>query len=313
MRSSLILIATVFLNALLSNPSSAEPLQLHLRSRQETTPQRLPQETTPQSGRYHTVTRNHQWDTNQTAIVVCDMWDDHTCPNAAKRVAQMAPRMNEVLKEARAKGVLIIHCPSGTMKFYEGHSGCKLAQSATPVKAVHPLASGCYLDKDREPPLPIDDSDACDCERTWKKGDPYPWTRQIATLEIMDGDAITDSAEAYYLMRQRGIQSVIVMGVHTNMCVLGRPFGIRPLVYQGLNVALMRDMTDTMYNPAQAPFVSHFAGTDPVIQHIERHWRPTLTSVDLLGGHEFRFPDDNRPLAEAAISEDRSNVGRSVP
>jgi hypothetical protein len=180
------------------------------------------------------------------------------------------------------------------MKFYEDHPGRKLAQSAPHVETAKPLERWCYLDKDHEPPLPIDDSDPCDCERTWKKGDPVPWTRQNAALEIMDGDAITDSAEAYYLMRQRGIQNVIVMGVHTNMCVLGRPFGIRQLVYQGLNVALMRDMTDTMYNPAQRPFVTHFEGTDLVIEHIEKHWCPTLTSADFLGGQAFRFPDDKR-------------------
>ena len=38
---------------------------------------------------------------------------------------------------------------------------------------------------------------------------------------------------------------------------------------QGINVTLMRDMTDTMYNPKMAPFVSHFTGTDLVVEHIE--------------------------------------------
>jgi hypothetical protein len=93
-----------------------------------------------------------------------------------------------------------------------------------------------------------------------------PWTRQIATLQIMEGDAITDSAEAYYLLRQRNIKNLIVMGVHTNMCVLGRPFSIRQMAYQGINVALMRDLTDTMYNPEKKPRVSHFGGTDLVIE-----------------------------------------------
>jgi nicotinamidase-related amidase len=276
---------------LIAANATAEPMQVHLRSRLETA---------PKSGQYQPITRAAEWNGNQTALVVCDMWDDHTCPSAANRVAQMAPRMNDVLKAARAKGVLIIHCPSGTMKFYENHPGRRLSQSAPPVETARTLERWCYLDKNREPPLPIDDSDPCDCERTWKKGDPYPWTRQIATLEIMDGDAITDSAEAYYLMRQRGIQNVIVMGVHTNMCVLGRPFGIRQLVYQGLNVALMRDMTDAMYNPAQRPFVSHFEGTDLIVEHIEKHWCPTLTSVDFLGGTAFRFPGDERPRDDAS-------------
>ena len=36
-------------------------------------------------------------------------------------------------------------------------------------------------------------------------------------FDALDEDAITDNAEAFYLMRQRGIENVIVMGVHTNM------------------------------------------------------------------------------------------------
>jgi nicotinamidase-related amidase len=283
----------------------AEPLQLNLRTRRETA---------PQSGRYHAITQRAEWQPHETAIVVCDMWDSHTCPNAATRVAQMAPRMNEVLKAARSRGVLIIHCPSNTMNFYKDHPGRKLAQSAPKIETARPLSNWCYLDKEREPPLPIDDSDGgCDCERTWKKGDPYPWTRQIATLEITDGDAITDSAEAYYLMHQRGIKNLIVMGVHTNMCVLGRPFSIRQMVYQGLNVALMRDLTDTMYNPEQAPFVSHFTGTDLVVEHIERHCCPSLISVDFLDGSEYRFPADTRRTVALLLGEEEYQTADTLP
>jgi nicotinamidase-related amidase/type 1 glutamine amidotransferase len=271
-------------------------------------------ETAPQSGRYHAVTRTATWAPSETAIVVCDMWDTHTCPNAALRVSQMAPRMNDVLKSARSMGVLIIHCPSDTMKFYEDHPARKLAQQAPPVQTERPLERWCHLDKEREVALPIDDSDGgCDCERTWKKGDPYPWTRQIATLEIEDGDAITDSAEAYYLMRQRGVKNLIVMGVHTNMCVLGRPFSIRQMVYQGMNVALMRDLTDTMYNPERAPFVSHFTGTDLVVEHIEKHWCPTLISGDFLDGKEYRFLDDGRPHVAILIGEEEYETATTLP
>jgi hypothetical protein len=45
------------------------------------------------------------------------MWDDHTCKAAAQRVAEMAPAANRGAKAARAKGVLIIHAPSGVMPF----------------------------------------------------------------------------------------------------------------------------------------------------------------------------------------------------
>jgi nicotinamidase-related amidase len=202
----------------------------------------------------------------------------------------MAPRVNEVAKALRAKGVLIIHCPSDTMKFYEGTPQRKLAQSAPVVETKVPLQRWYHLDKTREPALPIDDTDGgCDCPMTWKKGDPYPWTRQHAAIEIAEGDAITESAEAYYLIRQRGIEHVLICGVHLNMCVLGRPFGIRQLRAQGLDVMLLRDLTDTMYNPEKSPFVSHFAGTERMIQHVEKHWCPTVTSASVLGGAPFKF------------------------
>jgi hypothetical protein len=50
-----------------------------------------------------------------------------------------------------------------------------------------------------------------------------------------------------------------------------------------------------MYNPKSRPHVSHFEGTDLVVEHIEKYWCPTLTSVDFLGGQPLRFKDDKRP------------------
>lgn len=261
-------------------------------------------ETAPGSGSYQSLVQPGTWAASRTALVVCDMWDDHYCRNAARRVAEMAPRMNEVLRAARARGALIIHCPSGCMDRYEGTPQRELAKQAPPVETAVPLESWCHLDEGREPPLPVKIEQPCDDTGELREQVRF-YSRQIETLEIAEGDAVTDSVEAYYLMRQRGIENVILLGVHTNMCVLGRPFGIRQLVRQGMNVALMRDMTDSMYNPAEEPFVSHFEGNDLVIAHIERHWCPTVTSADLLGdGVVFRFREDTRsPLRGAGIEE----------
>lgn len=284
---------------------AADPLAFHMRSRREVA---------PGSGRYHAVTERVEWDAAKTAIVVCDMWDAHTCPAAARRVAAMAPRMNDLLTAARARGVFIIHAPSDTMTFYEGHPGRVLAQSAPPAVPRVPLEPWCHLDPQREGTMPIDDTDGgCDCETDWKKGDPVPWTRQIATLTIADGDAITDSTEVYNLLRQRGIEHLIVMGVHANMCVLGRPFGIRQMVRQGLDVALVRDLTDTMYSPAKPPHVDHHTGTDLVVEHIERHWCPTFSSGDLLDGREYRFPDDTRPHVVIVQGEEEYKTAETLP
>ena len=274
-----------------SAPSSSGPLDLQLRSLHKL-----------DTGvdQWEQVTNHARWEPTRTAAVICDMWDRHWCKSATARVAEMAPRMNEVITELRRRGVLIIHCPSDTMKYYDGTPGRKLAQAAPRVETTVPLQGWANLQPAIEGPLPIDDSDAgCpdDPPCTPARQPPWPWQHEIGTLQIKDGDAITDSAEAFYLMRQRGITNVIVMGVHENMCVLGRPFSIRQMVAQGQNVVLLRDLTDTMYNPRRKPYVDHFTGTDLMTWHIEKYWCPSITSDQLIGGSPFRFAGDtNRPV-----------------
>ncbi|MEY3546177.1 MAG: hypothetical protein RLZZ313_538, partial [Verrucomicrobiota bacterium] len=280
----------------------ADPITLHTRWRTGSTNLA---EATPQEG---TAT----WESSRTAVVVCDMWDQHHCPDATERVGEMAPAMNEVLLAARAQGMLILHCPSDTLKFYQDHPGRKLAQAAPPVKTAVALQNWCSRMTDREAPLPIDDSDGgCDgCPECPGYG---AWTRQHPALEIREGDAITDSAEAFYLMRQRGITNVIVMGVHINMCVLGRPFAIRQMVQQGQNVVLMRDMTDSMYNHRKAPYVSHFRGTELVVEHIERFWCPSITRTDFTGKPAFRFAGDVRKKIALVIGENEYQTWETLP
>ncbi len=267
---------------ILALPLQSEPLKLHARNRVESEKGK---------GDWQSQEKVVEWDSKKTAIIICDMWDQHWCKGATERVGEMAPRMNEVIKAARAKGVFIIHSPSETMKFYEGTPQRKRAQDAPVANPPVPLQKWCKIDPAKEAPLPIDDSDGgCDDEPQCKT--VYPWKREIATLEIADEDAITDTSEAYNLLQQRGIDNVIVMGVHANMCVLGRPFSIRQMVGEGKNVLLMRDMTDTMYNSRKRPFVNHFRGTDLIVDHIEKYWCPSITSVDFLGGQPFHFSKD---------------------
>jgi hypothetical protein len=136
----------------------------------------------------------------------------------------------------------------------------------------------------------------CDCEDA-KCEIREAWTRQIKLIDMLEGDAVTDCGqETCNLLAERGIDNVILCGVHLNMCVLGRPFAIRQMVKLGKQVALMRDMTDTMYNPERPPGVNHFTGTDLVIGHVEKYWCPSFTSSDLTGRKAFRFAEDKREI-----------------
>jgi nicotinamidase-related amidase len=268
------------------------------------------------------------WDPKQTAIIVCDMWDLHHCLNAANRVAELAPRMNEVLAAARKRGVFIIHAPSDCMKAYEDHPGRKLAQSA-PRAANLPdgLDKWCdVIPREKDGKYPIDQSDGgCDSKpaeqtafsnklKEMGRNPGAPWLREHNALAIEAGDAISDSGvEIWNLMEQHGIKNVILMGVHTNMCVLGRPFGLRQMAKNDKNVVLMRDMTDTMYNPQRSPYVSHFTGTDLIIEHIEKYVCPTVTSDQLVGGKPFHFSGDRRKHLAMIIADQEYSTDRTLP
>lgn len=246
-----------------------------------------------------------EWLPSRTAMIVCDMWDLHHCRNAVIREGEMAPRMNQVLEKARSQGVLIIHAPSGCMKPYEGTPARERARSA-PQAARLPDKIGEWCKQIPAEGLavyPIDQSDGGEDDdpvehEKWARelegkgvNPKAPWSRQIDVLRIdQEKDAISDSGiEIWNLLESRNIDNVILMGVHVNMCVAGRPFGLRQMAKNGRHVVLMRDLTDAMYNPQRWPFVSHQRGTELFIEHVEKRICPTITSDQFIGGQPFAF------------------------
>lgn len=213
------------------------------------------------------------WEPPESAVIIVDMWDKHWSRGATERVNIMAPRMNEVIKAVRNKGVQIIHAPSDTMDFYKDHPARLRALSAPYVAPPEPIAHD-------DPPLPVDASDGG--SDTGETSSFKAWSRQHPAIEIEDKDFISDNGqEVYNVLRQENIKNLIYMGVHTNMCVLGRSFAIKQMVRWGFNVVLVRDLTDAMYNPYKPPYVSHEEGTRLVIEYIEKFWCPTILSSDL--------------------------------
>ena len=210
----------------------------------------------------------------KTAILICDMWDNHWSRAAVERENAFVGRLNEVVKATRAKGALVIHAPSETVDFYADHPA-RRRMSSLPVIAPPPDLPH------EDPPLPVDDANGGSdtCEPEWYQA----WTRQHPAIEIHDEDAISDQGkEIYSLLQTRGLAQVLIMGVHTGMCILHRSFGIKQMVKWGVPIALVRDLTDALYSPARSPYVSHDEGTQLIVGYIEKFWCPTLGSEDLL-------------------------------
>ncbi len=243
-------------------------IKLHLRTRVEAF---------KGSGEWHEVHLERDLSVARTAILICDMWDKHWCSGANRRVGELAERMAPVLDQARASGIQIIHAPSEVMDFYNGAPQRRRMLALARIEPPSPVALP-------DPPLPIDDADGgCDTADSFYKA----WSREIATLRIAPKDVISDNgAEIYSFLRGRGIENLLIMGVHTNMCILNRSFAIKQMTKWGMRCVLVRDLTDSMYNSKDRPFVPHDQGTELVIEHIEKYWAPSVLSSELMAAME---------------------------
>ena len=302
--------------------SSADSAELQLKLREQF-------ETGPGTGNYHTRVRSESWKAAETAVIVCDVWDYHHCLNAVRRLKQFGPRLNRVLSAARDRGVTVIHSPSDCMDAYAAHPARLRAQQAPAADSTPAgIVDWCSrIPREEAATYPIDQSDGGEDDdpqeharwaahlRSLGRNPGMPWKRQSDMITIdAERDFISDRGdEVWNVLQQRGIRNVILTGVHTNMCVLGRPFGLRQMARNGMRVVLMRDMTDTMYNPRRWPFVSHFTGTDLIIAHIERFVCATMTSDQLLGGTPFRFQEDRRPHLVIVMAEEGYDTRRTLP
>src|SRR5688572_26534836 len=165
--------ALLIAGVLATSTTGSQGLELNLRSRVKTTEGLT------------VAAKTMSWEPRKTALIICDMWDDHWCKSAAKRVAELAGPLNSVVKEARAKGIFIIHAPSSVVDFYQRTPQRKRAQKAAFAKTKTPLSTAerwgtawCWPDPAREGALPIDDSDmGCDCPTKCEIREA--WKRQI--------------------------------------------------------------------------------------------------------------------------------------
>lgn len=281
----------------------------------------------PEPGSDVYTTTAESWPANKTALIICDVWDSHHSLNAVRRETELVPRIEQLTNHLRKQGVLVIHAPSECMPQYAEHPARLTAKNA-PKAANLPadIHQWCKSIKSEDPKVyPIDQADGGEDDdpaelAEWAKllegigrKPRAPWKYQHPGITIKDTDAISDSGvEVWNLLAARGIDQVLICGVHTNMCVLGRPFGLRQLSQHGKRVVLVRDLTDTMYNPASRPFVSHYSGTSLIVSHIERYVSGTVESTAFLNEPAIRFANDRRKLL-IMIGEDEYKTWETLP
>src|SRR5688572_4607108 len=115
------------------------------------------------------------WDTAKAAVIICDMWDAHHCVSAARRVVEMAPRVNAVVAALRERGALVVHAPGGCMDFYSDTPARLRAMQSPHAQAPAPFDwNGWDHDKEAVLPTTLTDPGPYSCDSAELCNDAEP-------------------------------------------------------------------------------------------------------------------------------------------
>jgi len=210
-------------------------------------------------------------DPSKTGIVVVDMWNYHWCKTATERVAAMVPRMERCLTEARQMGMKVFLCPTDAVDQYAG-TPQREAVFAVPIRPIPAL-------RKIECPSPPQGG-GCACGREKCPGN-YGWDAMHPGLSIHADDLMPNSLETlYWICKDAGIENLIFMGVHTQVCLLGKSVGLRNMKSAGFNCILARDLTDAHpdYDPARG--LTPDGLTAATVAHFEKYLCPTINMYE---------------------------------
>ncbi|MBK7960869.1 MAG: hypothetical protein IPK04_06485 [Bdellovibrionales bacterium] len=211
--------------------------------------------------------RNPTWkiDPKRTAILVVDMWSDHSCLELEERGKQLAPKLNNFISTMRDRGFLIIHSPSETeVDFYKQNPFFESKLKSLPNYTETPPTKQIVLPETMfETPITGWKQGKTDWFLEWRgcKSElqrPYSRDRSKGWWPSAQTPLIPIEKKDYYIGDQRQdllkilnfhkIDTVLYTGVHADVCIVGRQgFGMPILRARGHNIALVRDLSDTTF------------------------------------------------------------------
>ena len=206
-------------------------------------------------------------DSSKVGVIAVDVWNYHWCKTATMRVDAFVPRINKALEAARSLGMTVMLCPSDVVDNYVGFPQRERVLALSTITIPRIMDVTC-------PPVP--DAGGCACGRE-RCGGNYGWDSMHPGLEIGEDDWMPDTqSEVFTICKQRRISHLIYVGFHTQVCLLGKPMGLRAMKSAGLQCVLARDMTDAHpgYDP-ERDFTPDL-NTEQVVEHFEKHLAPTI-------------------------------------
>ena len=219
------------------------------------------------------ITKIEEVNASKIGVIIVDPWNFHWCMTACERVSAMAPRWNRAVEAARKLGMPIVWMPSDVVGMYSGYPQREraLGVKLQPVPHLRDIPKVDFTAT----------VGSCMCVPGINCHVNYGWDGITPDLYIADEDflaATTD--EVYSLLKERGISHILYMGLHTNMCLFGKPGALQYMWQTGMTCMIARDINDanTNYNPATG--YTPDQGTQQTDEDLQRAGVPMVNVVN---------------------------------
>jgi len=214
-------------------------------------------------------------DPKKVAIIAVDCWHYHWCRTWRSRAGSLIPRFNYCFDACRKLGMTLVFSPTNAMRDMN-----ELPQrKATLALPNHQLPALLNL------PDPYPGAirwGMCECGLgeacfyTNNVNNQHPDLKMAADEFI----ALTQQ-EAYNVLKERGITHIIYTGFATNMCMWGKPTGMKFMRQFGFQCCFARDLTEAITGYLEESF-NPTRGTLEVIETIERDLAPSINMEETL-------------------------------
>jgi len=172
---------------------------------------------------------------DRMALIVVDLWDTHWCKTAASRIERLLiPPLNLALREARKRGMLVIHAPTDIVAFLEqrGNAGERRMRDNArryttrakldALRATTSIVDMAYEAARRTRVLPRPAGCMCSADPHERCEEQYGWSALHPLLDVdPENDVLVadDLVELVAVLEGRGIERVVYVGAHLNLCI----------------------------------------------------------------------------------------------
>jgi len=230
----------------------------------------------------------------------------------------MAVGAGQFYRQGDAIGIQVVFAPSDVVGFYKNYPQRK-AMEAIPAQ---PIPQKTQFNLPAEP----SGKDCCECGPDQPcRSKPFGrWRRQHPGLKVAEGDLIGDcnnERELLNLCQQQRIDTLIYMGVASNMCVLHRRFGMLNMKRYGLNIMFVSDLVQAITangsDPAKKIPDLNFTpakGSALVQRYLEQHLAPSFESRQLIAAAGLGpSACDRRPHIVFVMAEHEYKSNETLP